>query len=151
MHTTSSQTLLRTNLQILNVWSFFGFIQLIRNITNSCNYHVRIYKSHMHKYFYFCSLTKPLYKCCVQTYWSCIHKCISASYVIWLLIVSYMPWTQTKKHLAVNGTKTAVQTEFWKLWRAVVHVDTKKCSRISNSAAHTCKLNLKDNTWWKFV
>ena len=76
MHTTSSQNLLRTNLQILNAWSFFCFIQLIGNITISCNYHVRIYKSHMHKYLYFCSLTKFLYKCCVQTYWSCIHKCI---------------------------------------------------------------------------
>ena len=78
MHSRSSQHLLCTNLKILNALSFFCFIQVIQNITISGNCHVRIYKSHMHKHFYFCSVTIFCYKCCVQTYWSCIHKCIGA-------------------------------------------------------------------------
>ena len=79
------------------------------------------------KCFYFCSLTKCWYKCCVQTYWSCIHNCIGTYSKIfseliiayteiklcnmvltftvaninicvkWLLIGSYLPFTQTKK------------------------------------------------------
>ena len=76
MHTRSSQHLLCTNLKILNALSFFCFIQVIQNITISGNCHVRIYKSHMHKHFDFCSLIKCWYYCYVRTYWSCVHKCI---------------------------------------------------------------------------
>ena len=47
-----------TNLQILNAWLFFGFSQLIGNITISGNFRVQIYKSYMHEHFCFCSLTK---------------------------------------------------------------------------------------------
>ena len=56
-----------------------------------------------------------------------------------------------KKHVAVSGAKTVVHIGFWKLCTAVVHVDTEKYWRLLNSAAHTCKLNLEDNTSWNCV
>ena len=79
-----------TNLQILNASSFFCFSQLTGNITISGNCRVRIYKSYMHKHFCFCSLTKFWYKCCIQTYWSCIHKCIGRCSKIYNQNVNYL-------------------------------------------------------------
>ena len=45
--------------------------------------------------------------------------------VKWMLIVSYVVCTQKNIHVAVNSTKTAVRTGFWKLCTAVLHVDTE--------------------------
>ena len=77
-----------TNLQILNAWSFFCFSQLVGNITIRGNCCLQIYKSYMDKHFCFCSLTKFWYKCCVRTYWSCIHKCIGTCSKIYNQIVN---------------------------------------------------------------
>ena len=58
--------------QILNVWSFFRFSQLIGNITISGNCCVRFCKSYMHEHFCFFSLTKCWYTPCIQ---KCIRTC----------------------------------------------------------------------------
>ena len=79
-----------TNLQIVNVWSFFRSSKLIGNITISGNCHVQIYKSHMHEHFCFCSLKRFWFKCFVETFWSCIHKCIGTYSKIYNQIVNYL-------------------------------------------------------------
>ena len=69
---------------------FFCYSQLIGNITIRGSCRVQIYKSYMHEHFCFCSLTKIWYKCCVPTYWSCIHKCIESCCKIDNLKVNYL-------------------------------------------------------------
>ena len=79
-----------TNLQILIAWSVFCFSQLIGSITISGNCRLRINKFYMHEYFCFFSLTKILYKFCVPTYWSCIHKYIGTCSKIYNQKVKYL-------------------------------------------------------------
>ena len=44
--------------------------------------------------------------------------------VKWLLILSYLSYTQAKKHVEENIKKTAVYIVFSKLCTAAMHVDT---------------------------
>ena len=174
MHTTSSQNLLCINLQVLNAWPIFLLHPAKWIITISSNCHVRIYKSHMHKHFYFCSVTISWYKCCLQTYWSCIHKCIGAYSKIlvnwkkyiqikktnfgtwfivthinicvkWLLIVSHLPWTQTEKAYSNKQNRNCCT---YRILKTVYSCCA--CRHWITLTAHTCKLNLKDNTSLKF-
>ena len=78
------------NLQILNAYSFFGFSQLIGNIIISGNCRVRIYKYYMPEHFCFGTMTKFCYKCCVPTYWSCIHKFVGTYSKIYNQKVKYL-------------------------------------------------------------